>query len=959
VGAGLAVALALAAAGLNAAGDAALVLASPLRAARAGFGAAVEIAVSSSRVRRGGDVLVTVRAPGVARAALHLREPGEPWRPVALEADAEGRATYRLRGLLATVHLFAVAGGSASDTLTVQVQQPAVLTDFGVRAAYPPYLGREDEALPADAGALALPVGTVLTLRGTASSPLARAALVAGGERVALDVRGVGVGGRLVVRGSAAWHLALEDETGQPVPEPLPTLDVRAVPDSAPVVTVAVPGADTTAPLDLRQPLVVDAHDDHALGGVAVVSWRVSRTGLAGSPAVDTIPGAVGFDRVVLSTVLDLTARGLFPGDTLRYRVHAWDRAPVPHVGTSREYALRLRSSAELRDAVRAGADTLAREADARAGDQTALGRRTEDLAAQRQRSSPGAQQADAPAARTEPGPGQMPFAQAQQAARIREDQERLMERVEALRRELGDVARAAADAGLNDPAFQQQLSDLDDLLRQAITPELAQRLEELRRALERLDPDAVRQALARLAESQRDLREQLERSRELFERAAVEGALQTAALNAEALQRAEERWAQRAPERRDSTGAAEEQRGLARDLDSLAAGLRDLAARVRQRSATAIRSGELFARQQSRAAQAGRAMEEAAQRMAAGQRPDAAAQGRQVADTLRPMAQELRDEQRQLSSGWRAEVLRVLQDAVNETVTLAAEQQRLAREVRDGSAGPADARSREGALQQGVGQVVRRLAQAAGENALVSPRLGASLGRAQREMEEARQSLEGQRPSPDAAAAQADDAARSLSAAAMEMVRNRDAVAGSQSGSGLAEALRQMAALAAQQGALTDQAGGFLPLLGGGDAVLLQLRALAARQRAIADQLERLGGSGLPGHPEQLAPEARDLADRLERGGLDRQTLERQQRLFHRMLDAGRTLRNEDDEQEPERRSRTAREGPASVPPGTVPRDAGLRYPLPSWSALKDLSPGERALVLDYFRRLNALAPR
>jgi hypothetical protein len=146
--------------------------------------------------------------------------------------------------------------------------------------------------------------------------------------------------------------------------------------------------------------------------------------------------------------------------------------------------------------------------------------------------------------------------------------------------------------------------------------------------------------------------------------------------------------------------------------------------------------------------------------------------------------------------------------------------------------------------------------------------------------------------------------------------------------------------------------------MLGGGDAVLMQLRALALRQRAIADQLERLGPSGLPGHPEQLAQEARDLADRLEAGRLDRQTLERQQRLFRRMLDAGRTLRNEDDERESERRSEAAREGRVAVPAGRVPRGALLRYPPPGWEALQGLSPAERAMVLDYFRRLNAVVP-
>jgi CheY-like chemotaxis protein len=246
---------------------------------------------------------------GAARPTLYLREPGEPWRPIVLDADAAGRSTYRLRDIRATLHLFASAGGAVSDTLTVRVLEPAFLTDFAVTASYPAYLAREDETLPTDAGPLTLPVGTVLLLRAVASAPLGRAALVAGGERFALETEGSGASGRLVVRGSAAWHLALADRAGLEVPEPLPTLEVRAVPDSAPVVTVPVPGVDTTAALDLRQGIVVVARDDHGLARVELVSWRVSRNGLVGTPVVDTLAGAEGADRVVIQTVLDLTGR--------------------------------------------------------------------------------------------------------------------------------------------------------------------------------------------------------------------------------------------------------------------------------------------------------------------------------------------------------------------------------------------------------------------------------------------------------------------------------------------------------------------------------------------------------------------------------------------------------------------------------------------------------------------------
>jgi hypothetical protein len=299
--------------------------------------------------------------------------------------------------------------------------------------------------------------------------------------------------------------------------------------------------------------------------------------------------------------------------------------------------------------------------------------------------------------------------------------------------------------------------------------------------------------------------------------------------------------------------------------------------------------------------------------------------------------------------------VLKLLRDSESETITLAVEEQGAADRLKRGE-GSGDVSGRQSALEQGVDQIARRLAQASGRNALVSPRLGAALGQARAQIEQSRRSLEGPRADPSQAAASAQGAAQSLSAAAFQIMQAGDEVAGSQSGSGLAEALRKLADLASRQGGLNDQAGGLFPMLGqgaAGEMVLQQLRALGARQRALADELERLGGLGLPGHPEQLAAEARRLADQMEAGRLDRATLERQQQLFRRMLDAGRTMRN-DQESDPERRSQTAREQVARQPARTVPREAALRYPMPAWEQLKALSPGERAMVLDYFQRIN-----
>src|SRR3989454_3208626 len=139
---------------------------------------------------------------------------------------------------------------------------------------------------------------------------------------------------------------------------------LRVAPDSAPVVAVPIPGRDTTLPLSLRQPLVVDARDDHGLTRLEVVSWRVSRTGKVGQAVRESLDVTGVGDRAIVQGELDAGRRGLLPGDTLRLRVDAWDNAPTPHVGRSAELALRLPSLEELRAATRQAPAALAAAGD-------------------------------------------------------------------------------------------------------------------------------------------------------------------------------------------------------------------------------------------------------------------------------------------------------------------------------------------------------------------------------------------------------------------------------------------------------------------------------------------------------------------------------------------------------------------------------------------------------------------
>ena len=162
---------------------------------------------------------------------------------------------------------------------------------------------------------------------------------------------------------------------------------------------------------------------------------------------------------------------------------------------------------------------------------------------------------------------------------------------------------------------------------------------------------------------------------------------------------------------------------------------------------------------------------------------------------------------------------------------------------------------------------------------------------------------------------------------------------------------------MAQQQQGMNGDARGMLPMMGmGGDAMMQRLRELAGRQRQLAEQLERLQAGGDAGAAGALAQEARELARQLEAGRLDRRTIERQERLYRKLLDAGRSLTGDEPDEQKDRTSRSATGDSVHIPGALLPGATGtgpkVRYP--TWDELTGLTPEQRRMVLEYFRRLN-----
>ncbi|HEU5169620.1 MAG TPA: DUF4175 family protein [Gemmatimonadales bacterium] len=935
-------------AGLLALGAAALGAAGPVRGAAAALWQprrAWEMTVAPVRLRagaevidRGGSVVLDVEAIGRRHAILWLRAPGEPWRPTPLALDSLGRAHHVAGPLQGDLFARATSGSRASDTISVRVRLPVFLGALIVTAHYPRYLELEDEPVPVSGDTVLLPVGTRLQTQGTATARLATAVWSGASSAETLQVQGSRFTGAFVPRASGTYRLALVTASGAPLAGDSVRIPIRLVADRAPTVEIPVPGGDTLAPLDLRLPLVVDARDDHGVRDLLIESRRINRLGGADPARRETLPLPSGsVDRAVVPFTLDLNGRGLLPGDTVRYRAVATDNSPGGQAGRSREYVLRLPTMSEVRAAQRQGGRAVAGRLDSLTEASRVLERQTEDLARER----PRAEEQDGRRA------NELRYEDARRAEAVAARQEELVREAEALKDAIRRLEQSAEAAGLRDSAFQRQLQEIREQLDRALTPELREKLEALRQALRELKADETREALEDLVERQRRLREALEQSRELFRRAALEGDLANLTEEARDLAQEQRRWNDETA-RADSTRAAAAERQLATRAVSLASALEKLTPEL-----PAARRPPL-GKTADQAAEAAQEMQRAARAMLGGQRDQAARRGRRAANQLQPLGDQIAEQREELQQEWRNEVTEALDRALAEATRLADRQLGVERALSRGTP-PSLTRGDQGALEEGVQRLGSQLKSMAGKNALVSPAIAEALAIAQLQMRRSREAVSSANPNTREAAERAGDAVDALNAVAYQLLRARDDVAGAASGSGLAEAMERMSQLAGQQGQLGRQSAGLLPKMGGA-GMQEQLRQLGARQQALAEELEKLRGQGdIPGAGE-MADEAKDLARRLEARRLDRETVLRQERLFRRMLDAGRTLQGQEEDEQKERESTTAKDDDARLPPGLRARlaDDDARLRVPSWEELQRLSPEERRLVIDYFRRLS-----
>ncbi len=905
-------------------------------------------------VLRGTDVELEISAVGRFSVDVAWQAAGDIARSESVEVT-ESRARYTFRTVSATIEYHVLdAAGNESATYQIVPVDPLFVSDMVLSVSYPPHTGLPADEYRGDPPPLRLPAGSTVVFAGQTSRPLSVVQLVdtLGSDVVSFEIDETNFAAQWSPSTSGSFEWVFRDQMGGPAeiqPEPL---DVTVVPDAVPTIRIPVPGRDTIMPLNFRQPLLLESGDDYGLRRIELVAYRVTSFGERMEPI------AQGFDaggqRAILARpLLDLRAWGLLPGDTIRYFARAVDNSPAAQVSVSEEYVLRMPEAAELRreaeDAFEDVADRL--EELAAEADRQATENREQALESATPRGLEEAGQSE----------DEADFQQREELEAALAEQEQMNAAVDSMRQEMESLENMMQEAGQADPELRRQLEELQEMLQQMTGDDLQRRMEEMSEALEQENMAEANEALEQMAEEQEEFRDRLEEALERFKRAALEQDFRATTSEVEELARQEQALAEAMKEGDDPELRAQQQDDLAQQVEALEENMASLEERLSEMGEQQASQGVQEARERS--ADARERMQEAQQQAEQGDSQQAGEEAQQAADEMQEAAQEMQQAMAEMAQQQMEKMQRAMMQTADDALSLARRQNELGEQMQGASQDRlSEMRAEQASMLQGVENIAENL-QLATEGGMGENReLSAQMGLAMESLQSTIEAMEGRRGGTPSATAQAEQAIGDLNQLALMAIATAEQMGQQGQGQGGEEVSEQLEQLAQQQGEIMNQSTQLMPMQLGEQAMQQQMEQMSEGQQSVASDLGDLadepGAEESLGDLQQLAEEAQAIAEQMAgQGRLTPEMIQRQERLFHRLLDAGRSLERQEfsEERESEAPEEFERGQVLSL---TADQMGVMEYEIPDGAQLQQLTPAVRQLVLQYFERLNRARP-
>ena len=816
------------------------------------------------------------------------------------------------------------------------VERPLV-QQMNLRLTYPRYSRIPAQSLDANVGDITALQGTRVDINaflGGAES--AEAILVFdSGLRVPMALNGSTARATFTVRVSDSYHIELISADSIANLDPI-SYRVEGQQDGSPTAALLSPGALVDLSDDLRVPLLVHITDDFGFSDLRL-HYRLSdsRFGTI-SDSFSTVQLNIlhlyQLDQEVAHdwSLPEETTLDPVPGDVVDYYVEVFDNDAFggSKAAQTRVYQLRMPSLAERFESLDDAEDETEKSLEDLL-DEAEQARKQFDELREELLENP------------EAG-----FHEERLLEQLQEKQDELTESVDAVSQKMEELAQQMQENDMVSDDTMGMFEELQEVVEEIRTPELMDALDQLQEAIQNMDLNQMQEALEKFEFSEDMYQERLERTLDLFKKFRVQQDLEEVEQRAQELAETEEQLAEETAELQEEQEAQEasgdnqqpnerneelanEQERAAEDMKALEEKMQEVLERMEElNNMPSEQMQDLLEDTQDQ--EMSEQMQDNAEQLRNNELQEAGQQQQQMSQQLNQMSAQMNQMQMNMQGAQMQMNIAAIRAALEDILTLSETQEALRLEVlglATDSPLLREAAQRQVELSEGLAIASDSLQAIAREIPQMTRDVQQQAGDAMREMSEATGALT-ERAARRAAGNQrgAMTNLNELALLLSELLNQQMNGSGAgQSNQSMEQMMEQMQQMGQQQQQLNQQIQQLLNDMQGSrltQDMTERLRQMGAQQEQIRNDLRQMNRNRdarnkLLGDLNRIAEQMMETIQELQQNRVSRRTVERQQQILTRMLEATRSLEQKGKENKREGRSaeEILRESPAALP--------------------------------------------
>ncbi|MCL5268649.1 MAG: hypothetical protein M1469_11190 [Bacteroidetes bacterium] len=865
----------------------------------------IEVVPGSTELSRGDTLRITAKLTSLglkeppAEITLSERYAGEQdFETHRLKETTSGVYRYELPNLRNTLDYYVSAGDQRTEEYHVKVVDLPIVQSFAVTLVYPAYTHKVAETLQDNIGDFTALIGTRAEFTLHANKEL-KSAWIAFEDttKKEFSVNGTSASGSVTVTRTTKYVLRLADDDSLLNRDPI-VYSIKAVKDEYPTCEITYPGRDVDLNRDMQLPLKITVSDDYGFTKLLLEYKLISSKYVPPEKNYRQIEiplpsKSAGSEEI--SYVWDLTSLSLVPEDVISYHAKVFDNDLVsgPKATVSAEYQLRLPSLNQ----VFASADS----------EHSDLISKTEDALS---RSDELQQQIDKMSEDMKTATQQLSWEQEKNMQNVLQRFDSLQKKIDNVKKQVESMTQKMLENKIISPQTLEKYLELQKALQEINSPEFQEALKKLQQAIQSLNPNMVRQAMQNFKVNEDMLRKSIERTLNLIKRVEI----------AQKLDELQKRAGQMVDQQKEiekstaggdssSTQArdqlSERQKQLEKDLTNTNRAMSDLKKKMSQFASEMPMKKLGEAEENLQKSNVGQKIQDAQQQLAKGDFSKAMSSQQQISSALQDFKQSISEAQKEMMRNQQRETMNALRKAQQNLLDVSKKQESLMNQTEQSSQSPSVTRSlsdKQNELMQELNYTAQQMMQLSNKSFSVTPQMGRQIGQAYGQMQQALNQLQ-QRSGQSSAADPQRQAMGSMNKAVMTIQNTLQAMMQGQGAPGGSSLMQQLQQLAGQQeslNALTQK-------LGENGSLTMQQQAelarLAAQQEAIRKSLEQLARETqqsqererVLGSLDQIAKDMKRVVSDMQSRNIKQETIQRQQQILSRMLDASRSIRQRD----------------------------------------------------------------